>query len=103
MIIAVSGKGGVGKTVFSALTIKYLTSMGKKVLAVDADPDANLAEALGVECENSIGGIREELQRTQHKIPAGLTKESYLQRRILEIISEHKGFDLLVMGRAEGQ
>jgi len=103
MIIAVSGKGGVGKTVFSALTIKYLTSIGKKVLAVDADPDANLAEALGVERENSIGDIREELQRTQHKIPGGLTKEAFLQRRIHEIISEHKGFDLLVMGRAEGQ
>jgi len=85
------------------LTIKYLTSKGKKVLAVDADPDANLAEALGVEVENSIGGIREELQKIQHKIPGGLTKEAFLQRKIQEIISEHKGFDLLVMGRAEGQ
>lgn len=103
MIIAVSGKGGVGKTVFSAMTIKYLTSIGKKLLAVDADPDANLAEALGVGVENTIGGIREELQKTQHKIPGGISKEAYLQRKIQEIISEHKGFDLLVMGRAEGQ
>jgi CO dehydrogenase maturation factor len=48
MKIAISGKGGVGKTTLSALLIKYFRDQGKKVLAVDADPDANLALALGV-------------------------------------------------------
>jgi CO dehydrogenase maturation factor len=48
MKIAISGKGGVGKTTLAALLINYFRSRGKKVLAVDADPDANLALALGV-------------------------------------------------------
>jgi CO dehydrogenase maturation factor len=48
MKIAISGKGGVGKTTFSSLLIRTLSDMGKKILAIDADPDANLAAALGI-------------------------------------------------------
>ena len=48
MKIAISGKGGVGKTTLAALLIKYFRDQGKKILAVDADPDANLALALGI-------------------------------------------------------
>jgi CO dehydrogenase maturation factor len=48
MKLAISGKGGVGKTTFSAMLIRTLSDMGKKVLAIDADPDANLAAALGI-------------------------------------------------------
>jgi CO dehydrogenase maturation factor len=48
MKIAISGKGGVGKTTLAALLINYFREQGKKVLAVDADPDANLALALGI-------------------------------------------------------
>jgi CO dehydrogenase maturation factor len=48
MKLAISGKGGVGKTTFSSLLIRTLSDMGKKVLAIDADPDANLAAALGI-------------------------------------------------------
>ena len=47
MKIAISGKGGVGKTTLAALLINYYRNQGKKVLAVDADPDANLAMANG--------------------------------------------------------
>lgn len=47
MKIAVSGKGGVGKTTFASFLIKALADSGKRVLAIDADPDANLAQALG--------------------------------------------------------
>ena len=54
MKIAISGKGGVGKTTLAALLIKYFREQGKKVLAVDADPDANLALALGVPDPESI-------------------------------------------------
>ena len=47
MKIAISGKGGVGKTTFAAFLIRSLQQQGKTVLAIDADPDANLAQALG--------------------------------------------------------
>ncbi len=59
MKIAVSGKGGVGKTTFSSFLIKALAESGKKVLAIDADPDANLAQALGVEKDADITPISE--------------------------------------------
>ena len=48
MKLAVSGKGGVGKTTFSSLLVRTLDNNGKRVLAIDADPDANLAAALGI-------------------------------------------------------
>lgn len=59
MKIAVSGKGGVGKTTLAALLIKYFKDQGKKVLAIDADPDANLASALGVPHPENITPISE--------------------------------------------
>ncbi len=59
MKFAVSGKGGVGKTTFAAFLIKALSDLGKKVLAIDADPDANLAQALGIKDTSSIVPISE--------------------------------------------
>ncbi len=59
MKIAISGKGGVGKTTLAALLINYFRNRGKKVLAVDADPDANLALALGVPDPESITPLSE--------------------------------------------
>jgi CO dehydrogenase maturation factor len=59
MKIAVSGKGGVGKTTFSALLIRTLNDMGKHVLAIDADPDANLAAAVGIPNADTITPISE--------------------------------------------
>lgn len=59
MKIAVSGKGGVGKTTFAALLIRMLSDAGKKVLAIDADPDANLASAIGIENADRITPIAE--------------------------------------------
>lgn len=57
MKLAISGKGGVGKTTFSSLLIRTLNDMGKKVLAIDADPDANLAAALGIPDADKITPI----------------------------------------------
>ncbi len=54
MKLAVSGKGGVGKTTFAAFLIRALVEGGKRVIAIDADPDANLAQALGVKNPESI-------------------------------------------------
>jgi len=72
MKLAISGKGGVGKTTFSSFLIRGLADQGKKVLAIDADPDANLAQALGV--ANSadivpISAMKELIEeRTEAKI-----------------------------------
>ena len=68
MIIAVSGKGGTGKTVVSSALVKILSEKEHDVLAIDADPDANLADALGVRAEKSIGSIREDLLREKDKL-----------------------------------
>ena len=59
MKIAVSGKGGVGKTTLSATLARIFSDEGKKVLAIDADPDANLAGALGFERPEDIVPISE--------------------------------------------
>jgi CO dehydrogenase maturation factor len=59
MKLAISGKGGVGKTTFSALLIRTLNEMGKHVLAIDADPDANLATAVGIADGEKITPISE--------------------------------------------
>jgi len=72
MKLAVSGKGGVGKTTFSAFLIRALADQGKKVLAIDADPDANLAQALGVDKDAEITPISEMKaiieERTEAKV-----------------------------------
>jgi len=57
--LAISGKGGVGKTTFAALLIRTLNDMGKHVLAIDADPDANLAAAVGIAGADKIIPISE--------------------------------------------
>jgi CO dehydrogenase maturation factor len=59
MKLAISGKGGVGKTTFASLLIRTLDENGKHVLAIDADPDANLAAALGIEGADKIIPIAE--------------------------------------------
>ena len=74
MKVAVSGKGGVGKTTFASFLIRALADEGKKVLAIDADPDANLAQALGVKKSDEIVPISQmrELieERTEAKVGA---------------------------------
>ena len=62
MKIAISGKGGVGKTTFASFLIRALADEGKRVLAIDADPDANLAQALGVKNSEEIIQYAESLK-----------------------------------------
>jgi CO dehydrogenase maturation factor len=62
MKLAVSGKGGVGKTTFASLLIRTLSDQGRRVLAIDADPDANLAAGLGIAGADQIVPIAEMKQ-----------------------------------------
>lgn len=106
-IIAVAGKGGVGKTTLCGLLIQYLCENGKApVLAVDADANANLNEVLGVEAGTTLGELREVIERAgadpKYEIPAGMTKASYLETYIQDAIVEDDDFDLMIMGRSQG-
>ncbi|MEM4472122.1 MAG: AAA family ATPase [Archaeoglobaceae archaeon] len=100
--IAVTGKGGTGKTLVSALLIHFISKRSRKVLAVDADPDSNLSDALGVTVERTLGDIREIFQVSRDEMGT-LNKEQWLEGKIYETICECNGFDLLVMGRPEGE
>lgn len=99
--IALAGKGGTGKTTVAGLLIRYMVEKGKKpVLAVDADANANLNEVLGVEARQTIGDAREEMKKGG--LP-GMTKDVFMEMRIQESLVEAEGFDLIIMGRPEGQ
>jgi CO dehydrogenase maturation factor len=101
--IAISGKGGVGKSTFAALSVRYLAEeLGRAVLAVDADPNATLGLMLGVTVEGTVADLREDTLDKKDALPAGMTKTQYIEYRIQQAIGEHKGFDLLTMGRPEG-
>jgi len=103
MILAMTGKGGVGKTTLSALTLGWLVEHGETpVLAVDADSNANLNEALGVPYNASVGGIRESARKEVQALK-GVSKQEFLDLRVQAAVVEQKGYDLIVMGRPEGQ
>ncbi len=101
--IAIAGKGGVGKTTFTALMLRYLArnKPGKSILAVDADPNANLNEALGLEVENTISTILEDTKKP-NAVPTGMTKEMFIEYRLQDALVETKTMDLLVMGNPQG-
>jgi len=104
--IAVAGKGGVGKTTTCGMIIDYLCKKNKgPVLVVDADANANLNEVLGVEMETSLGQIREEIAHAEMKgtIPKGMSKADYAEFMFSSALIEEDDFDMLVMGRTQGQ
>jgi len=101
--IALCGKGGVGKTTIAALVVRTLLGRGDgPVFAVDADPNSNFADQLGVREYGTVGDLREELLKAKDSLPAGMTKADFVGYRIQEIVVESRGFDLLNMGRPEG-
>jgi CO dehydrogenase maturation factor len=102
-LIAIAGKGGVGKSTFSSLAVRHLLKKGGPVLAVDADPNSNLPAMLGLQPEMTIGDVLEEFMSAKLKLPAGVTKQNWLEMRLNQAVVESKGLDLLVMGRPEGQ
>jgi len=101
--IAVAGKGGSGKTTVASLVIRYLKKNGSgSILAVDADPNANLGESLGLNVKKTVGLMLDKFQKDKINIPPGMTKETYLEYKLNEIIVEGKDLDLITMGRGEG-
>lgn len=103
MVIAVSGKGGVGKSTVAALIVRRLVEQKKTpVLAVDADPNSTLGDKIGLQSEMDIGQIREETLQEKYDAPAGVPKQRAMQYELEQVVSEGNGFDLVVMGRGEG-
>ena len=102
MIIALAGKGGVGKSTISSQLVRLLSGDGV-VLAVDADPNSNLCDKLGMEPLGSVGELRNDIVSNPDIVPAGISKQDYVANHVRQIISEEGNMDLLVMGRPQGQ
>lgn len=106
-IIAVCGKGGVGKTFLSAAMIKFLATRGDlKILAIDADPALGLSPALGIEIKKTVNDIRNNLvdmikkgKRTGDRsdLLAMLDYEAF------DALGEGSNFAVLSIGRPEDE
>jgi CO dehydrogenase maturation factor len=113
--IALAGKGGVGKTTVAGMVIKYLAqNQTGSILAIDADPSSNLNMVLGLDLEWTVGDIREDmLQKVKASLteggaamgvmPGGTSKRDYLEYHVRSSLAEGSRFDLIAMGRGEGQ
>lgn len=104
-IIALSGKGGVGKTSISAAIVKLLVEAypDKKILAIDADPAVGLSTALGIEVETTIDDIRKEIVSTVEdgKTRAAIELLGDARFRIFDALVETDGFAFIAVGRPE--
>jgi len=113
--IALAGKGGVGKTTTAGMVIKYLAqNQTGSILAIDADPSANLNMVLGLDLEWTVGDIREDMLSqvknslvqggaAMGNLPGGVNKRDYLDYHVRSSLAEGSRFDLIAMGRGEGQ
>lgn len=113
--IALAGKGGVGKTTVAGMIIKYLAqNQTGSILAIDADPSSNLNMVLGLDLEWTVGDIREGMLEqvksslnnggaAMGSLPGGLNKRDYLDYHVRSSLAEGSRFDLIAMGRGEGQ
>lgn len=104
-IIAVAGKGGVGKTSISATIVKLLVAKypDKKILAIDADPAVGLSTALGIDVKLTIDDIRKEIVET---VEDGQTKAAIellgdARYKIFDALVETDGFAFIAVGRPE--
>ena len=99
--VSFSGKGGSGKTTTASLFLATLLKQAvvKEILVIDADPDANLADTLGVEVRQTLGQILDQRKKELDEPGSGGTKLRFL---IWDAICQGPGFDFLVMGRSIG-
>ena len=104
-IIAVAGKGGVGKTSLAAVIVKLLVQAhpDKKILAIDADPAVGLSTALGIEVETTIDDIRKEGVATAEdgNTKAAVELLGEARYRIFDAIVEADGYAFIAIGRPE--
>lgn len=100
--IAISGKGGTGKTTISSLLVHLLKNTDHPILAVDSDPNSNLNEALGVDVPMSVGKAREMLLKNKDKLGPYQQKADYFNYLFQSSVEEFDGYDIIVMGNAEG-
>jgi CO dehydrogenase maturation factor len=101
-VIAISGKGGTGKSTLSAAVIHGLVAAGDgPVLAIDADHNASLGLMLGQEVEGTISDIRDQTREAAQTV-SEIPKERLLDQWLNEIVVEATGYDLITMGRPEG-
>ena len=104
-VIAIAGKGGTGKTTVCGMLVRQLADRKTgHVLAVDADPNSNLHEVLGVKAPVTLGEIREGMidKGEGDALPGGMTKPEYMEYMFGDALAEEDGYDLLVMGRTQG-
>ena len=101
-LIAEAGKGGTGKTTLSSLLVRILARESGSLLAIDADPNNNLWQWLGLKKTETIMDIVEDMSKNKDSISQGMTKDRFIDLKIQEAIEEQNGFDLLSMGRPEG-
>jgi len=100
--IAISGKGGSGKTTIAAMIIRALTEQSAgPVLAVDADPNSCLGLTMGIEVSTTVAEIREKA-RSKEPNTEGMDRIRLFEYGLQQAVIEAKGFDLLTMGRPEG-
>jgi len=105
-VLAISGKGGVGKTTIAALMVKNLVEAKQRsLLVVDANPDSNLSDLLGIPAPKTLGMAAMELKKAidRGEVPPERTKREILEYQVSDILKETLNFDLLVMGRTEGE
>lgn len=101
--IAISGKGGTGKSTIAALMVRSLSQHNVgSVLAVDADSNVNLNVLLGLEVKDTLGAIREEMKQASLNLPGGMSKAQFLEYKIQASLVETPDYDLIAMGRPEG-
>jgi CO dehydrogenase maturation factor len=101
--LAIAGKGGTGKTTIAACMVRYLCARPGRpaVLAIDADPNSNLGEALGLAPRGTIADILDETKQVG-PLPAGMSRQTWVQYRLSQLVAEGERFDLLAMGTPEG-
>lgn len=105
LVMAVSGKGGTGKTTIATLMVKVLSEGGGfSILAIDADPESNFSNTLGKPAIKTVGDITDEFKESIGKgeVLPTMIKKDFLESRIFEILEETPNFDFLAMGRTGG-